>query len=414
MIQNLNQELMIMDTYDVEPNYAELGRKYQMDYRTVKKYHKGYSGKSTKRRSTSILDNHYDDIKLKLELPGAKVKSTYHFFKKKYDNIGKYGNFLRFVNKHDLKPKKTNIKCHPRFETPLGKQLQFDWKEDVKITNKKGVTFKFNVFTAVLCTSRLHIFIYSKFRTREDVERSLLKVFEYICGVPEEVLTDSMTSIVNSHNKRFVSEFIQFCKDMGCIPKKCKIKSPETKGKDESSNRFINWLVPYNNEFETEEELINILSEITRDVNQEINDTTGVAPIMLYQKEKEYLKPLPNKRVRDSYLNDSKQILIEEDFLVYYRGSRYSVPPKFINKKITYKEIDNKLHLYYNNNLIIIHEIKKQKINYDPSHYIEGLKETMPYKSDDDIEKIALENLKLFDYIGSNEKGEKINNDKQI
>ena len=38
---NLRGELTIMDSLEVKPNYAALGRKYGMDWRTVKKYHQG-------------------------------------------------------------------------------------------------------------------------------------------------------------------------------------------------------------------------------------------------------------------------------------------------------------------------------------------------------------------------------------
>ena len=77
-----------------------------------------------------------------------------------------------------------------------------------------------------------------------------------------------------------------------------------TKGKVESQNRFMSWLIPYNNEFETEEDLINIIENINRKINQEVNETTGCTPIFLYSKEKEYLNPLPNKELLDSYEND--------------------------------------------------------------------------------------------------------------
>ena len=39
---NLQGELTIMDSLNIKPNYAALGRQYGMDWRTVKKYHEGY------------------------------------------------------------------------------------------------------------------------------------------------------------------------------------------------------------------------------------------------------------------------------------------------------------------------------------------------------------------------------------
>ena len=39
MNTNLKGELTLMDSLGIKPNYAALGRKYEMDWRTVKKYH---------------------------------------------------------------------------------------------------------------------------------------------------------------------------------------------------------------------------------------------------------------------------------------------------------------------------------------------------------------------------------------
>ena len=99
-----------------------------------------------------------------------------------------------------------------------------------------------------------------------------------------------MSSIVNTRTKKFVPEFYQFCKDMDTVPRNCKVKHAETKGKVESQNRFAAWLVPYNGEFETELDLIKIIETINRAANTQINSTTGVAPILLFNKEKEYLR----------------------------------------------------------------------------------------------------------------------------
>ena len=50
--------------------------------------------------------------------------------------------------------------------------------------------------------------------------------------------------------------------------------------------------------------------------------------------------------------------------LFHYKGSKYSVPQKYINKTLKVKEIDNKLYVYYNKDLIKIHDISDKKINY--------------------------------------------------
>ena len=72
----------------------------------------------------------------------------------------------------------------------------------------------------------MHVFIYSKFKTRIDVERCLVKTFEYIKGIPKEILTDNMSSIVDTKTGKFYKEFISFVKDMGTYARHCKPKHP--------------------------------------------------------------------------------------------------------------------------------------------------------------------------------------------
>lgn len=345
-LNKLKQELLIMKTNNIKPNYAELARIHNCDYRTVKKYDNGYEGKPTTREKESKLDKYKDEIKSKLELPGSTIKGTYEFFKAKDNSIGNYSNFYKYSKNNNFK-KKNNNSFHPRYETEFGKQLQFDWKEEIKMVNKYGELFEFNIFSSTLGASRLHVFIYSKFKTRIDVQRCLVKTFQYIGGLPEETLTDNMSSIVDTKKKEFYKEFKEFSKDIGFIPKKCKPRHAYTKGKDESCNRFMSWLIPYNYEFETEEDLIRIIEKINLKVNKQINETIGVPPIMLFQKEKEYLKPLPSNKILNSYLYDTISAKVSNEALFYYKGSKYSVPIKFINHTVSLREENNKLYVYY-------------------------------------------------------------------
>ncbi len=396
-IVKLRQELLVMETLNIKPNYSELARIYECDRRTVKKYNEGYTKENIKRKKPSKLDEHKENIKNKLELPGATINGTYQYFKKNND-IGTYSNFYKYVKKEKLKPQKNN-KAHLRFETEFGKQLQFDWKEDLQMVSKHGEIFEFNIFSATLGASRLHVFLYSKNKTRIDVERCLIKTFEYIGGVPKEILTDNMSSIVNTQTCKFCNEFISFAKDMGTFTKNCKPRHPYTKGKDESANRFMSWLIPYNNEFEDEKELIEIIQKINKEVNKQVNSTTGVAPIMLYEKEKEYLQPLPNKDIINQYSKDSIRIKVSNESLFYYKGKRYSVPNKFINTHLDIQEDNNKLYVYYNREMITMHEISEKKINYKKEHYIEGLSNILKNKKQAEIEKMAEENLKILDRL---------------
>ncbi|HIX81162.1 MAG TPA: ribonuclease H-like domain-containing protein, partial [Candidatus Erysipelatoclostridium merdavium] len=64
-------------------------------------------------------------------------------------------------------------------------------------------------------------------------------------------------------------------------------------------------------------------------------------PHILFEKEKEYLRPLPNKVMLDSYVDNVITQIVPPTLLVTYNGSGYSVPTKFINKRVKLVPIEN-------------------------------------------------------------------------
>lgn len=398
-MSNLKGVKTCLETLDMKPNFSELGRLYGVDRRTAKKRYNGIENK-TQREKHSYLDKHFDVIKEKCNIPGTTKKAVYKFIQMNIDsNIGTYSNFNKYVNKNNEIIFTKNKTAHVLFETDYGVQLQFDWKGPITLHTRSGEEIKFYIFSTTLGASRFHTFIYSKFMVLEDVERCLIETFKIIGGVPEECLTDNMSSIVNYSQNSFTSEFKAFSKDMGFIPKRCKVNQPQTKGKDESCNRFMNWLLPYDGEFDNEDELIQIIKRLNNEINKEVNQTTNMPPVALFVKEKEYLQPLPNEIIIDKYLDSLIAVKVQNTMLFHYKGGKYSVPQKYINTTLKVKEVDNKLYVYYNKNLIKVHDISDKKVNYSNDDYVEGLSSRIHNKSQEEIETLAKHNLELFSKI---------------
>ena len=410
-ISELRKEFLMLKTYEIKPNYSYLAKKYGYDPRTIKKYYEGYDGKPVSRKKQSSLDNYKNIIKEKLKLKGIKMTAIYFFLKESKDYKGSYSTLTYYIRKNfkDLINKKDDG-VHIRFETEIGEQLQFDWVESISLINKYGEIFEFNIFSAELAYSRMHYFKYSKYKTREDVITCLIETFKYFGGTTKSILTDNMSSIVVTKDNKsiFCKEFREFAKDFNINLNKCKIKHPFTKGKVEVRNKFIKWLIPYNYEFETEEDIAKIIEKINVEANNRINSTTNMKPILLYQKEKEYLNSLPNKQIIEQYMNLFKPIKVQNTALINYKGIQYSVPPKYINKTLKIKENDNKLYIYNNTELIAMHDVSNKSINYKEQHYIECLKNSMPNKTEEELQQLAKKNLELFDNLTKKKEG-KIN-----
>lgn len=395
---NLQGELLLMNSLGIKPNYAQLAKEYGMDWRTVKKYHQGYKGKPTNRNKASRLDIYNTEIADKLTIRRITVKGVYEFMVGKYsiEEIGTYSNFITYVKKNKLIPKKKNT-AHPRYETVVGKQGQVDWKEDISLVSSNGEIFVINVFHVVLGFSKYsHLEISIQKRTY-DVYRCLIKCFEAFGGIPDELLFDNMSTIANvSGNKKSLTNSIKsFAKDFGFNVRLCGTRKPETKGTVEAKNKVIDWIRAYNGEFETMEELLEIIKELNFKMNTNINQETGMSPTALFYKEKEYLHPLPRASIIDTYLSPNKY-KVSNEALIRYGNSRYSVDPKLIGEEVMVDVLSNNLYVYYNGKLITNHTLNDNPINYHQQHYRTIMKGKV---KEADIESIASENLKLMDKL---------------
>ena len=390
-------QLTIIRLSNLKPNFSELGRLYGCDRRTVKKYYDGYEGKPKHHNKPSKLDCYEDLIKQKLSIKGTTVKAVYEFFISEVDSdIGTYSNFNKYIKSKGLKPKRAE-KGHPRFETLPGVQAQADWKEDVSIANKYGEIFTFQVFDYKLGHSRYCHFTYKLNKTRQDVFDCLIESFKAAGGVPQEILFDNMTSVVDINGKhRHVNDKVKaFAKDFGFKVKLCKPRHPFTKGKVEAINKFLDWLLPYEGEFETEEELIAILEKVNKKINTYICQETGVPPLLLFQKEKEYLKPLPNITIVESYQNHNRQTIVRKDSMISYMNNKYSVPFEYIGKPVNIRVVSDKLEIYFGTELIAKHELSTKKLNYNKEHYVQLLSHYV--KDNDAVAKMAEDNLRQMD-----------------
>lgn len=389
----------LMEVLKLTVNYSELGRQYGLDPRTVKKYLNGYSGKPTSKPKPSKLDPYVEVIRNKLQIHRSTGKGVYEFLLAQYgfEKIGTYSNFKKYVKKNHLEKTKAQSEAHPPFEVNPGKQIQCDWKEDILLHNRNGDAYVFNVFHMLLKFSRYSYLEFSIQKTQQDVFRCLINGFKYFGGISEELLFDNMAtaSTRTNNGKRVNSKLAQFAKDFGFKARLCGVKSPFTKGSNEARNKILDRLRAYDYEFDNIEDLIKIIKDLNDKMNLEICQGINLPPTAVYYKEKEYLNPLPNNSIIETYLNGVKYKVSNES-LILFEGKRYSVPPELIDEDVTINHDENKLYVYYNGKFITDHIISNNPINMKPEHY----RKMMEHKvDDDDLDDIVQNNLSLFDTV---------------
>lgn len=179
-----------------------------------------------------------------------------------------------------------------------------------------------------------------------------------------------------------------------------KVKTPETKGKTESSNRFANWLKAFDYQIKNEEELIHVIEEyITGEANRQVNSRTNVPPALLFKKEVDCLRPIGNEINLETYTQVRKKTRVPNTQLITFQSKQYSVPHKYIGQYVDVVLSGNEIYIYHNHNLITAHTISNNGINYKKDHYTEGLAKRL--KSDvDEIEELAKKNLERLNQLG--------------
>ncbi len=398
--QQLRGEIVQLRNMEIKPNFSALARKYGTDRHTVSKYWREGEVKPVLIERPSKLDPYFDEIKEKAECTTCTKMALFQYFQNKYgkDIFSCYSTFAHYIQRKELL-RKVEMKVHVRYETPPGNQLQIDWKEDLKMTLQDGQMIEYNLFVATFGYSRYHYYVYSRTKTTEDFLRCLTEVLQKAGGKPKTIITDNMSAIVtirsNARDKLPVIK--QFEKDIGIKIHLCKVRTPETKGKVESANRYVQWLEPYNGELANEQELIELVRKLETAVNSETNRTTGFPPVKLIKKEMEHLSPIPNKILLKEFAQNISVQEVPSTLLVRYQNSEYSVPAKYVGRRVKIVPSGTKLYIYHNTELISIHEIQAGRFHYHTEDYIAGFRRTMPKElAEDEIRKRALENLALL------------------
>ena len=168
MERNVMGELNVYRGSGAKPNFSEIARRHGMDRHTVAKYwREGEAAADGRSARGSAFDPLEDEIRAKAQLPGMTKMAVYAFLREgRGEGLPGYGAFTAWCRARDVPFGGVGGRePHPRFETPPGRQLQFDWKEGMRLVDSEGEVFEFSVFTATLGYSRKHRFIPVRSRT---------------------------------------------------------------------------------------------------------------------------------------------------------------------------------------------------------------------------------------------------------
>ena len=179
----------------------------EVDRRTVDKYINGYTKPET-RNCNDCITPFYDIIAEVLSDINEQMfyyrKVLWQYLVDNHGFTGVYCNFCHYLRKYPefdsyfRKGRPSNInRVTVRYETPMGKQAQLDWKESISFTLSTGETRDINIFVLLLSYSRFRVYRVSLSKTQDILFSFLDDAFETFGGVPDEIVTDNMKTVMD-------------------------------------------------------------------------------------------------------------------------------------------------------------------------------------------------------------------------
>lgn len=235
----LEQTVEIKILYKQGKSIRKIAKETGYSRNTIKKYLLREESPKYKRRAKipSKLDNYKSYLENRVN--GAKphvIPATVLF--REIQQKGYQGK-LTILREFLLNLKADNPEKIVRYETKPGEQMQVDWWEV-----RKGKNPLYG-FVAILGFSRKAFIEFTTCMNEVALLRSHQNAFEHFGGVPEKILYDNMKTVVIQRNKYgkgdhgYQKTFLDFAKHYGFIPKLCRPKRPQTKGKVERAIQYI-------------------------------------------------------------------------------------------------------------------------------------------------------------------------------
>jgi transposase len=244
-----------------------------------------------------------------------------------------------------------------RYETKPGVQAQVDWG-DMGTVEVDGKVKKLFCFNMILGYSRMR---YVEFTLSTDTTTLIqchLNAFEYFKGVTQEILYDNMKQVVikralRTSDSEWNSQFEDFYKCFGFIPRLCRPYRPQTKGKIENTVGYVKRDFFLGRWFTSLEDLNTQVHKWLERVNSTIHGTTYQIPLERFKEE----NLSPQGQVPPYKVVHKETRKVSRDCYISFLGNKYSVPYLFAGRTAELHIFEGKLEAYVDYEKVCEHEI---------------------------------------------------------
>lgn len=348
----LTQELEKMKQEGQPVSIRELSRRTGLSRNTITKYLKdGFQQHAAKGiHKGSLLDDYKPWLQSQFKAGNYNSASLYTKLQEK-GYQGGLSILKDYIKKFRPPVVRTTQQRTMRYETSTGKQVQMDWGF-VRYINRNGKEKHYACLVMILGYSRKKYIEFFSQATLEFLRIGMIHAFQYFGGVPEQVLTDNMKSVVQSRTRKSITfnpRFETFAAEMGFTIKVCKIRCPMTKGKAERLVHYVKNNFMPGREFENLVDLNVQALQWCSTVDGLEHGTTGRIPNEALKDE--ILNVLPPMDVLDRYLWSERSVGI--DGSVSFEGIKLGVDCSCHSKRVFVAREDNRVMVADKSGMIV-------------------------------------------------------------
>lgn len=283
------------------------------------------------------------------------AKQVYRILKRDYEYPLSYSSFKRYMNTKYPKQLKNCL----RIEVGAGEEAQVDFgSAGMMLDPETDKLRRAHAFIMVLSYCRLPYVEFVFDQGQVTWVRCHINAFEFFRGVPERIILDNLKSGIlkpSTYDPVFNRAYAECAKHYGFIIDPAKVRKGEHKGKVERKVPVVRQQFLSAYEFKD-----------LRDANKKVPDwclydygmqphgTTKRKPYEVFKAEEQpHLKSLPQEKFDIPLWKSAK---VHPDHHIVFEKSYYSVPTRYIGKKVWVRGGLYTVRVFYDGELIKSHQ----------------------------------------------------------
>ena len=296
-----------------------------------------------------------------------KAKSVYEVLCHKYNLGASYSSFKRYVRGLPL-PGRRRTTC--RIEVSPGEEIQIDYAKVGRLldpsTGKQRTVY---AFIGTLSHSRYKFIEYVYTQDQRSFVASHVRMFDFFSGAARCLMIDNLKSGILKPD-RYDPTLNPLYRDLaghyGTFIDPARVRSPKDKGKVErvvqQARELFRKLKTLHNDLDLTTANRMALTWCRDENGMRVHGTTGEKPREAFlEREQAALQPLPDSPFE---LATWKQVKVHPDQYVQFEKKAYSVPERYVGRRLWARGDDRWLRIYDDNFHLVKQHVRTHRFRH--------------------------------------------------